>query len=199
LRDTRQEIIHFWFEETEPRLWFQRSDEFDSIIKDRFAMTYNMAKDGLCNGWNVDADGCLALCLLLDQFPRRMFRGTAAEFETDERALLIAKQAISKASTRCLRPKSAFSFISRSNTASASRTRKRISSFLNPCRKKIQWPISLPSNATRLSKNMAATRNEMPHWAGKTHPRKKPIWWRRTLSDIIWLRGANHARSSADP
>jgi uncharacterized protein (DUF924 family) len=108
LRDTRQEIIHFWFEETEPRLWFQRSDEFDSIIKDRFAMTYNMAKDGLCNGWNVDADGCLALCLLLDQFPRRMFRGTAAEFETDERALLIAKQAISKGFDQVLTPEKRF-------------------------------------------------------------------------------------------
>jgi uncharacterized protein (DUF924 family) len=108
LRDTRQEITHFWFEETEPRLWFQRSDEFDSIIKDRFAMTYNMAKDGLCNGWNVDADGCLALCLLLDQFPRRMFRGTAAEFETDERALLIAKQAISKGFDQVLSPEKRF-------------------------------------------------------------------------------------------
>ena len=108
MRDTRQEIVHFWFEETEPRLWFQRSNEFDSIIKDRFAMTYNMAKDGLCNGWNVDADGCLALCLLLDQFPRRMFRGTAAEFETDERALLIAKQAISKGFDQVLSPEKRF-------------------------------------------------------------------------------------------
>jgi uncharacterized protein (DUF924 family) len=108
LRDTRQEITHFWFEETEPRLWFQRSDEFDSIIKDRFTMTYNMAKDGLCNGWNVDADGCLALCLLLDQFPRRMFRGVAAEFETDERALLIAKQAISKGFDQVLSPEKRF-------------------------------------------------------------------------------------------
>ena len=108
MRDTRQEITHFWFEETEPRLWFQRSDEFDSIIKDRFAMTYNMAKDGLCNGWNVDADGCLALCLLLDQFPRRRFRGTAAEFETDERALLIAKQAISKGFDQVLSPEKRF-------------------------------------------------------------------------------------------
>ena len=108
MRDTRQEITHFWFEETEPRLWFQRSDEFDSIIKDRFTMTYNMAKDWLCNGWNVDADGCLALCLLLDQFPRRMFRGTAAEFETDERALLIAKQAISKGFDQVLSPEKRF-------------------------------------------------------------------------------------------
>lgn len=108
MRDTRQEITHFWFEETEPRLWFQRSDEFDSIIKDRFAMTYNMAKDGLCNSWNIDADGCLALCLLLDQFPRRMFRGTAAEFETDERALLIAKQAVSKGFDQILSPEKRF-------------------------------------------------------------------------------------------
>lgn len=108
MRDTRQEIIHFWFSETEPRLWFQRSVEFDSIIKDRFAMTYNMARDGLCNSWNTDADGCLALCLLLDQFPRRMFRGTAAEFETDERALLIAKQAVSKGFDQVLSPEKRF-------------------------------------------------------------------------------------------
>ncbi len=108
MRDTRQEIIHFWFEETEPRLWFQRSDEFDAIIKERFAMTYEMAKDGLCNGWNIDADGCLALCLLLDQFPRRMFRGKAAEFETDERALLVAKQAVSKGFDKILNPQKPF-------------------------------------------------------------------------------------------
>lgn len=108
MRDTRQEIVHFWFVETEPRLWFQRSDEFDAIIKDRFAMTYNMARDGLCNSWSVDAEGCLALCLLLDQFPRRMFRGTADEFETDERALLVAKQAISKGFDQLLAPEKRF-------------------------------------------------------------------------------------------
>ncbi|MGB4107052.1 MAG: DUF924 family protein [Alphaproteobacteria bacterium] len=108
MRDTRQEIVHFWFEETEPRLWFQRSDEFDVIIKERFGMTYDMAKDGLCNGWNIDADGCLALCLLLDQFPRRMFRGSAIEFETDERALLVAKQAISKGFDQLLAPEKRF-------------------------------------------------------------------------------------------
>jgi uncharacterized protein (DUF924 family) len=108
LRDTKHEIVHFCFEETEPRLWFQRSDEFDAIIKDRFAMTYDMAKDGLCNGWNVDAEGCLALCLVLDQFPRRLFRGTAAEFETDEKALLIAKQAISKGFDKIINPEKRF-------------------------------------------------------------------------------------------
>lgn len=96
MRDTKQEIVYFWFEETEPRLWFQRSDEFDAEIKSRFSMTYEMARDGLCNSWANDAEGALALCLVLDQFPRRIFRGLPQEFETDEKALLVAKQAISR-------------------------------------------------------------------------------------------------------
>ncbi len=96
MRDTRHEIIHFWFEETEPQLWFQENPQFDERIRDRFSVTYDMAKDGLCNHWGMDVDGSLALCLVLDQFPRHLFRGTAKEFETDERALLVAKHAISK-------------------------------------------------------------------------------------------------------
>jgi uncharacterized protein (DUF924 family) len=108
LRDTKHEIVHFWFEETEPRIWFQRSDEFDGFIKDRFGVIYDMAKDGLCNNWSVDAEGCLALCIVLDQFPRRLFRGTTTEFETDERALLVAKQAISKGFDKLLKPERRF-------------------------------------------------------------------------------------------
>lgn len=96
MRDTKQEIVQFWFEETEPHVWFQQSDEFDALIRERFAVTYEMARDGLCNTWSDDAEGCLALCLLLDQFPRRMFRNTAQAYETDEKALLVAKQAIHK-------------------------------------------------------------------------------------------------------
>ena len=96
MRDTRHEIIHFWFEETEPQLWFQQNPSFDAIIRDRFSVIYDMAKDGLCNNWATDAEGSLALCLVLDQFPRRLYRGSAAEFETDEKALLVAKQAVSK-------------------------------------------------------------------------------------------------------
>lgn len=96
MRDTKQEINHFWFEETEPQLWFQVNEAFDARVRDRFAVTYEMAKDGLCDNWGVDADGCLALCVVLGEFPRRLYRGTAAEFETDEKALLVAKKALSK-------------------------------------------------------------------------------------------------------
>lgn len=96
MRDTRQEIVRFWFEETDPRLWFQQNDEFDFMVRDRFLVTYEMARDGLCASWASDDEGSLALCLLLDQFPRRMFRGQAAAFATDDKALLVAKNAVKK-------------------------------------------------------------------------------------------------------
>lgn len=94
MRNTRDEILHFWFEESEPRQWFQVSDSFDAQIRDRFLVTYTMATEGLCDGWAGDAAGCLALCVLLDQFPRNMFRGLAAAFSTDAKALSVAKMAL---------------------------------------------------------------------------------------------------------
>jgi uncharacterized protein (DUF924 family) len=50
------------------------------------------------------SDGCLALCLLLDQFPRNMFRGSAKAYATDSKALVIAKYAISKGFDQVLIP-----------------------------------------------------------------------------------------------
>jgi uncharacterized protein (DUF924 family) len=108
MRDTKHEIIHFWFEETEPQLWFQNNPQFDAIIKDRFAVTYDLAKQGLSNHWAADEEGALALCLVLDQFPRRMFRGTPQAYETDERALLVAKQAINKGFDKLLKHEKRF-------------------------------------------------------------------------------------------
>lgn len=108
MRDTKKEIIHFWFVETEPQLWFQSAEGFDARIRDRFTVTYEMAKDGLSNNWASDAEGALALCLVLDQFPRRIYRGRAAAYETDEKALLIAKQAVAKGFDQVLSPERRF-------------------------------------------------------------------------------------------
>ncbi len=104
MRDTRQEIIHFWFEETAPQQWFQNNPALDEAIKDRFGTTLEMADDGLCNTWSVDVDGCLALVLLLDQFPRHVYRGTPQSLATDEKALLVAKQALHKGFDQVLDP-----------------------------------------------------------------------------------------------
>ena len=104
MRDTKHEIIHFWFNETDPQQWFQKSPEFDALVKERFGVTYQMAKDGLCQAWAKDAEGALALVIVLDQFPRHMFRDTPAAFETDEQALLAAKKAIASGFDQILEP-----------------------------------------------------------------------------------------------
>lgn len=104
MRDTKQEVLSFWFEETMPQQWFQKSDAFDQEITERFQVTYDMARKGLCNDWTKDADGVLALCLVLDQFPRNMFRDTPKAFETDNQILLIVKEALHKGYDALLNP-----------------------------------------------------------------------------------------------
>jgi uncharacterized protein (DUF924 family) len=104
MRDTRQDIIQFWFSETEPHQWFDKNDEFDALIRARFLMNYEMACEGLCDHWQNEADGALALCIVLDQFPRNMFRGDTQSFASDEKALFTAKNAVSKGFDKILKP-----------------------------------------------------------------------------------------------
>ena len=104
MRDTKKEVISFWFEETQPQQWFQKSDSFDADIRERFLVTYDMAKRDLCADWTKDAEGVLALCLVLDQFPRNMFRDSPKAFETDEKILLIVKGALHKGFDHLLSP-----------------------------------------------------------------------------------------------
>lgn len=104
MRDTKYEINHFWFEELEPQQWFQSTHEVDEEIRHRFSVNYEMARDGLCKNWAIDAEGALALIIVLDQFPRHMHRGTPEAFATDQDALLIAKEAVHKGFDQVLEP-----------------------------------------------------------------------------------------------
>lgn len=104
MKDFQAEILSFWFDETAPQLWFQVSDEFDQMVRARFASAYDLARLGGCDYWQSDPDGCLALCLLYDQFPRNMYRGTARAYESDKQAIVVAKLAISKGFDQVLLP-----------------------------------------------------------------------------------------------
>lgn len=57
---------------------------------------YKMARDGMCESWQDTPDGMLALCIVLDQFPRNMFRGDPAAYATDGKALLAAKMSVAR-------------------------------------------------------------------------------------------------------
>ena len=89
-------ILGFWFdEETKPR-WYKSTDMFDDTCRERFGALVNKAAKGDLAAWENCADGALALCLLLDQIPRNIFRGTAEAFATDPAAVNAATRAIDK-------------------------------------------------------------------------------------------------------
>ncbi len=104
MRDTKQEILSFWFEETSPQQWFHKNETFDEEIRARFMVTYEMAKKDLCVEWTKNADGVLALCLVLDQFPRNMFRESPKAFETDDKIKMIVIEALHKGFDMVLNP-----------------------------------------------------------------------------------------------
>ena len=90
----QQELLKFWFEESGTEFWFAKNDDFDQAIGGRFLGHYEAAARGEYDSWKKSGSGCVALCLLLDQFPRNLFRNDARAFATDNQALAIARQAV---------------------------------------------------------------------------------------------------------
>ena len=96
-------ILNFWFgreDETDYGkrrvIWFAKDPEFDRKIQICFQEDYKQAAAGKLDHWKESPKSCLALLLLLDQFPRNMFRGTPQAFTTDSQALCVAEHAIAK-------------------------------------------------------------------------------------------------------
>lgn len=96
MKDTKNDILDFWFVQTKPAQWFQKNPDFDALIRDRFGADYDLGAAGIYDAWMDSAEGCLALIILLDQFPRNMFRDSARSFSTDEKALFVARHAVQK-------------------------------------------------------------------------------------------------------
>ena len=92
--DRPKEILNFWFSPEVKPLWFKKSQEFDSQIKHRFLDTYQQAAAGILNHWRNDPDDILALIIVLDQFPRNMFRNLPQAFATDIQAVELTKYAV---------------------------------------------------------------------------------------------------------
>ena len=93
---TPQSILQFWFEECTPKQHFQKNPEFDALIDERFGATIEAALNGELDDWAETQEGALALILLLDQFTRNVYRGTARAFAGDPKALSICALCIEK-------------------------------------------------------------------------------------------------------
>jgi len=88
-------VLAFW-REAGPDKWFEKDDAFDAAIRDKFLPTYEAAAAGRLSAWEATAEGALALCIVLDQFPRNMFRGEARIYAADPLARQAANRALKR-------------------------------------------------------------------------------------------------------
>lgn len=87
------DVLKFWFEETEPKAWFTKSDAFDEEVRRRFESLHESLVQGRI-AVPRSARGYLAAIVVLDQFSRNLFRGSPQAFAADPKALNFAKEAI---------------------------------------------------------------------------------------------------------
>ncbi|WP_421704048.1 DUF924 family protein [Aliiroseovarius sp.] len=93
---TPEEILAFWLDEVGPSGWYNGGDALDAEIRNKFLTTWEKACDGAFSLWLTYPSGSLAYLILMDQFPRNMFRGNARAFASDKAALAAAKCAVDK-------------------------------------------------------------------------------------------------------
>ena len=93
--ETSQAVLDFW-RGAGPDKWFKKDDAFDAAIRARFLPTYEAAAAGHLEEWESSLEGALALLIVLDQFPRNMFRGGARAFAADPLARQVADRAIAQ-------------------------------------------------------------------------------------------------------
>ncbi|NQY43580.1 MAG: DUF924 domain-containing protein [Legionellales bacterium] len=91
-----KDVLNFWFDKDHKALWFKKDSDFDKKISENFMVLYNKARENKLTSWLEKADSALALIIVVDQFPRNMFRNTPKSFETDNLALRYAKLSINK-------------------------------------------------------------------------------------------------------
>jgi uncharacterized protein (DUF924 family) len=89
------DVLTFW-REAGPAKWFRKDAAFDAEIASRFLASYEAAAAGRRADWESTPEGALALLIVLDQFPRNMFRASARAFAADRLARAVADRAIAR-------------------------------------------------------------------------------------------------------
>jgi len=90
-----EDVLAFW-RAAGPDKWFNKDCAFDAEVSSRFFDTWQAAADGRLAAWEDTPERALALVLILDQFPRNMFRGGARSYATDALARAVAERALAR-------------------------------------------------------------------------------------------------------
>jgi uncharacterized protein (DUF924 family) len=91
--DWAEQVTRYWFEELPPEAWFRKDTRVDDAIRERFAAVHEEVARMRPEQLTTPRD-CVAAVIVLDQFPRNMFRGSPRAFATDALALSISQHAI---------------------------------------------------------------------------------------------------------
>ena len=89
-----EDVLSFWLDEIGEAGWYNPTEELDQKIRDKFGDAWQSAREGAYALWLTYPSGTLAYIILMDQFPRNMFRGEGKAFATDKHAAAAAKVAI---------------------------------------------------------------------------------------------------------
>jgi uncharacterized protein (DUF924 family) len=89
-------VIQYWRDEVGEARWFADDPVLDAQIREHFQSLWQSARDGKLSAWEKTPEGALALIIVLDQFPRNMFRGRADAFATDALARAAAARAVDR-------------------------------------------------------------------------------------------------------
>lgn len=98
------EILSFWFQKIDARLWFASDKNFDELIRARFLWLMQKAAGGELYLWRQTAEGRLAEIIVLDQFSRNVYRNTSMAFAQDPIALVLAQEAVASGALNVLDP-----------------------------------------------------------------------------------------------
>ena len=93
-RKQASEVLEFWFVQSQPRQWFAKDLAFDALLRQRFLGLSRSAIAGELGAWTAEPPSALALVLLLDQFPRQIWRGSAMAFSGDGAALALSQSSV---------------------------------------------------------------------------------------------------------
>ena len=100
--DEAEAVIAFWFAPGREERWFAVDPAFDAEIRERFQPLVERAAPGGLGDWLSSPRGALALCLLLDQFPRNIWRGSPLAYACDARAREVSRVALEAGFDRLL-------------------------------------------------------------------------------------------------
>jgi len=93
---TAEEIIDYWYSPKISKQWFASTAQLDAEIKTKYEALWQTASSGELDHWQASPQGCLALIIVLDQFPLNMYRNRPVSFSTEAKSIEVARHAVEK-------------------------------------------------------------------------------------------------------